>query len=152
MARKKKVQVETPPSTAPKRWKGILAEHWQSQGGKWAAPQHYNCTYMAMFPPALPHYFIRRFTEPKDIVLDPFSGRGTTAVEAMAQGRFGIGNDLNDYLAMKLCGYTVCPADSHSKIKDISNVTLRTNGGNGVVREILEDVLNLDFIKILYKK
>jgi 3-deoxy-D-manno-octulosonate 8-phosphate phosphatase (KDO 8-P phosphatase) len=63
-----------------------------------------------------------------------------------------VGNDLNDYLAMKLCGYTVCPADSHSKIKDISNVTLRTNGGNGVVREILEDVLNLDFIKILYKK
>jgi len=51
---------------------------------------------MAMFPPSLPHYFIRRFTEPGDIVLDPFSGRGTTAVEAMAQNRIGIGNDLND--------------------------------------------------------
>ena len=51
---------------------------------------------MAMFPPTLPHYFIRRFTELGDIVLDPFSGRGTTAVEAMAQNRIGIGNDLND--------------------------------------------------------
>ena len=51
---------------------------------------------MAMFPPALPHYFIRRFTQTGDVVLDPFSGRGTTAVEAMAQGRIGIGNDLND--------------------------------------------------------
>ena len=40
-------------------------------------------SYMAMFPPALPHYFIRRFTKPGDIVLDPFSGRGTTAVKAM---------------------------------------------------------------------
>ena len=28
-------------------------------------------------------------------MLDPFSGRGTTAVEASAQGRIGIGNDLN---------------------------------------------------------
>ena len=62
-----------------------------------------------------------------------------------------IGNDLNDYLAMQLCGFTACPADSHSKIKKISDVVLKTNGGNGVVRELLEDVLGLDFIKILYQ-
>ena len=62
-----------------------------------------------------------------------------------------VGNDLNDYLVMQLCGYTVCPADSHSKIKEISDVVLKTNGGNGVVRELLEDVLSLDFIKILYQ-
>ena len=69
---------------------------WQENNRRWAAPQHYTCNHMAMFPPALPHYFIRRFTEPGDIVLDPFSGRGTTAVEAIAQNRVGIGNDLND--------------------------------------------------------
>jgi len=51
---------------------------------------------MAMFPPSLPHYFIRRFTHPGDIVLDPFCGRGTTPVEAMAQNRVGIGNDFNE--------------------------------------------------------
>jgi DNA modification methylase len=92
---KKKVQIETPPSTARNKWRNVFAEHWQSHGGKWAAPQHYNCTYMAMFPPELPHYFIKRFTKLGDTVLDPFSGRGTTAVEASAQGRIGIGNDLN---------------------------------------------------------
>jgi hypothetical protein len=69
---------------------------WQDNNRRWAAPQHYTCSYMAMFPPALPHYFIRRFTEPGDIVLDPFSGRGTTTLEAIAQGRIGVGNDLND--------------------------------------------------------
>jgi DNA modification methylase len=69
---------------------------WQDNNRRWAAPQHYTCSYMAMFPPALPHYFIRRFTEPGNIVLDPFSGRGTTALEAIAQDRIGIGNDLND--------------------------------------------------------
>ena len=62
-----------------------------------------------------------------------------------------VGNDLNDYLVMQLCGYAICPADSHSKIKEISDVVLKKNGGNGVVRELLEDVLGLDFIKILYQ-
>ncbi len=60
------------------------------------------------------------------------------------------GNDLNDYHVMQLCGYTACPADSHSIIKDTSNISLDANGGCGVVRELLEEVLNLDFIKILY--
>ena len=96
MKRRPKVNLETPTSSAPNNWQDIDAQHWQSHGGKWAAPQHYMCTYMAMFPPALPHYFIRKFSEPGDIILDPFSGRGTTAVEAMAQNRFGIGNDLNE--------------------------------------------------------
>ena len=69
---------------------------WQNNNRRWAASQHYSCSYMAMFPPSLPHYFIRRFTKPGDIILDPFSGRGTTVLEAIAQNRIGIGNDLND--------------------------------------------------------
>jgi 3-deoxy-D-manno-octulosonate 8-phosphate phosphatase (KDO 8-P phosphatase) len=63
-----------------------------------------------------------------------------------------IGNDLNDYRVMEICGLTVCPADSHDRIKKISDIVLKTNGGYGVVRELLEDVLDLDFIKILYKE
>ena len=62
-----------------------------------------------------------------------------------------VGNDLNDYLAMQLCGHRACPADSHPKIKLISNICLNTNGGKGVVRELLEEVFNIDFIKILNK-
>ena len=61
-----------------------------------------------------------------------------------------VGNDLNDFHVMKICGYSACPADSHKKIKELSNVVLNTRGGEGVVRELLEEVLNLDFIKILY--
>jgi YrbI family 3-deoxy-D-manno-octulosonate 8-phosphate phosphatase len=63
-----------------------------------------------------------------------------------------VGNDLNDYHVMQLCGYTACPSDSHKKIKSIANVVLKTRGGNGIVRELLEEVLCLDFINILYKK
>ena len=63
-----------------------------------------------------------------------------------------VGNDLNDYLVMSICGFTAWPADSHEKIKQISNIVLKTNGGHGVVRELLEDILDLDFIEILYKE
>jgi YrbI family 3-deoxy-D-manno-octulosonate 8-phosphate phosphatase len=63
-----------------------------------------------------------------------------------------VGNDLNDYLVMQVCGYTACPIDSHPRIKEISENILTTKGGNGVVRELLEQVFNLDFIKILYSK
>jgi site-specific DNA-methyltransferase (adenine-specific) len=50
---------------------------------------------MAMFPPSIPRYFINQYTEKGDTVLDPFSGRGTTVLEACVAGRIGIGNDLN---------------------------------------------------------
>ena len=61
-----------------------------------------------------------------------------------------LGNDLNDYYAMKLCGFSACPSDSHSKIVSVSNIILKTSGGNGVVRELLEEVLELNLLKILY--
>ena len=63
-----------------------------------------------------------------------------------------VGNDLNDYNSMTISGFSTCPADSHPKIKKISNFVLKTNGGKGIVRELLEDVLSLDFIEILYNK
>lgn len=63
-----------------------------------------------------------------------------------------VGNDINDYRAMQLCGYSVCPADSHPKIKNISDVVLKTLGGKGVVRELLEEVFEVDFIKTLEPK
>ena len=63
-----------------------------------------------------------------------------------------VGNDLNDYNAMQLCGYTACPIDSHIIIKQLATYTLKTKGGEGVVRELLEDIMKLDFIQIFYSQ
>ena len=63
-----------------------------------------------------------------------------------------VGNDLNDYHAMLLCGFSFAPADSHPKIRELATSVLRSNGGSGVIRELVEDVLQLDFLKILYLK
>jgi YrbI family 3-deoxy-D-manno-octulosonate 8-phosphate phosphatase len=61
-----------------------------------------------------------------------------------------VGNDLNDYRAMQLCGYSACPVDSHPSIKKIAGTVLSVKGGEGVVRELLEKVFEIDFIKLMY--
>lgn len=51
--------------------------------------------YYAMFPTRFADEVISRFTRAGDIVLDPFSGRGTAVFSAAHQGRFGIGIEIN---------------------------------------------------------
>jgi len=50
---------------------------------------------MAMFPPSIPHVFVKWLTEPLDLVADPFSGRGTAPFEAGLLGRRSFGGDAN---------------------------------------------------------
>lgn len=61
-----------------------------------------------------------------------------------------IGNDINDINAMSLCEFTFCPSDSHELVKKIANITLRTKGGDGIMREILEEHFKVDTYKLLY--
>ncbi|MCH8884364.1 MAG: site-specific DNA-methyltransferase [SAR324 cluster bacterium] len=53
-----------------------------------------NTGHSAAFPSALPEWFIRLFTEPGDLVLDPFLGVGTTAVAAKRLGRAWCGIEI----------------------------------------------------------
>lgn len=55
-----------------------------------------NKSHSAAFPEALPEWFVRLFTQPGDIVLDPFIGSGTTAVAALQLGRQFVGIDVNE--------------------------------------------------------
>jgi site-specific DNA-methyltransferase (adenine-specific) len=48
-----------------------------------------------MFPAKVAHYFIQRYSRTGDLVLDPFSGRGTVPLQARVEGRRTISNDLN---------------------------------------------------------
>ena len=74
-----------------------LAPEWKDQQRLWGHSFHPMCSYLASFPAALTHAFIARYSRPGDVVLDPFSGRGTTALQACAEGRIGVGNDLNPF-------------------------------------------------------
>ena len=48
----------------------------------------------ATFPRALASWFIRLFTQPGDLVLDPFLGSGTTALACTELGRHFVGIEL----------------------------------------------------------
>ncbi len=71
----------------------VTDEFWTSKQRQ--ASSIHEISYRACFKPQLPNYFINLFTEPGDIVYDPFSGRGTTAIEAALCKRNVIANDVN---------------------------------------------------------
>ena len=48
----------------------------------------------ATFPVQLPSWFIELFTDPGDVVLDPFAGSGTTLAAAKELGRNSVGIDI----------------------------------------------------------
>ncbi|MBE2212538.1 MAG: site-specific DNA-methyltransferase [Opitutaceae bacterium] len=65
-------------------------------------------SYRACFKPALPRFFISRFTQPGDLVYDPFMGRGTTLLEAALMGRRVAGCDISP-LGAVLVGPRLAP-------------------------------------------
>jgi 3-deoxy-D-manno-octulosonate 8-phosphate phosphatase (KDO 8-P phosphatase) len=52
-----------------------------------------------------------------------------------------MGDDLPDYPVMKMVGIPVCPKDAAVEIKAISHYISDKNGGEGCVREVLEQVM-----------
>ena len=71
----------------------------------WTARQRqanslHEVSYRACFKPQLPAFFIERLSRTGDTVYDPFSGRGTTAIEAALLGRQVVANDVNPLSAV----------------------------------------------------
>lgn len=71
----------------------IFEEFWTSKQRQ--SSSIHEISYRACFKAQLPAFFIERFTREGDIVYDPFSGRGTTVIEAGLSGRRVIANDIN---------------------------------------------------------
>ncbi|HLP71431.1 MAG TPA: HAD hydrolase family protein [Bacteroidales bacterium] len=54
-----------------------------------------------------------------------------------------MGDDIPDYKVMKIAGVPVCPSDADSEIKQISSYISDRKGGEGAVRDVIEQVLRL---------
>lgn len=53
-----------------------------------------------------------------------------------------LGDDINDLDVMQEVGFSACPADAVKQIKKIASVVLTKNGGQGCVREFLDEWLS----------
>lgn len=71
----------------------IVGEFWTSKQRQ--ANALHEIAYRACFKAQLPNFFLTKLTEPGDTVYDPFSGRGTTVIEAALNRRNIIANDIN---------------------------------------------------------
>ena len=71
----------------------FTSEFWTSRQRQ-ASPIH-EVSYRACFKPQLPRFFIELLTRKGGTVYDPFSGRGTTVIEAGLLGRDVVANDAS---------------------------------------------------------
>ena len=54
-----------------------------------------------------------------------------------------MGDDIPDYPVMKLVGLAACPKDAVPEIQDVSHYVSQKKGGNGCVRDVIEQVLKV---------
>lgn len=120
-----------------------IEPEWKDQPRLWGPALHPMCSYLASFPAALAHAFIGRYSRRGDVVLDPFSGRGTTPLQACAEGRVGVGNDLNP-LAHLLTAAKVEPATRAETATRLASLRLTwsatADGWLAISREVLADL------------
>jgi len=72
-------------------------------------------------------------------VLDDFIAKNDIAADSIAY----MGDDLPDIEAMRKVGVASCPNNAVAEIKAISDYVSHRNGGDGCVRDIIEQVMRV---------
>jgi len=112
----------------------------------------------AKFPPQLPKKIMMELTNPKEIVLDPMVGSGTTLLEAYLSGRYGVGIDI-DTLALKICKAKVTSIKNHQIFeygkKILHQAWFAVTYNNKQIRDAIEktfDFKTMEFINKWFAK
>ncbi len=100
----------------------LSLEFWTSRQRQ--ASNLHEISYRACYKPQLPRHCIERLTRPRERVYDPFSGRGTTAIEAALLGRRVAANDVNP-LSRMLAEPRLTPPDPIAVAQRLKEIPLR---------------------------
>jgi hypothetical protein len=103
----------------------LTGEFWTARQRQ-ANPLH-EVSYRACYKPQLPRLFIEQLSAPGDRVYDPFSGRGTTALEAALLGRRVAANDINP-LARILLEPRLAPPAPEAVAERLRQIPLEASG------------------------
>ena len=90
-----------------------------------------NKGHSATFPVDLPSWFIKLFTKPGDLVLDPFIGSGTTAVAAKQLGRYYVGIEI-DPTYIRIAESRLNSVPAQNALLDITQYLDPQTTGNGL--------------------
>jgi len=100
----------------------------------WTAKQRqansiHEISYRACYKPQLPAFFIDKYSKTHDVVYDPFSGRGTTVLQAGLMNRAVIANDLNPLSTILCKSRFFIPeiADIEKRLSEISFINKRAD-------------------------
>jgi hypothetical protein len=104
---------------------GYTNEFWTARQRQ--ASSIHEISYRACFKPQLPRFFISLLTDKEDTVYDPFSGRGTTVIEAGLSGRRVIANDTNP-LSWIMTGPRFSPPSLNEVEERLSAIPLDSDG------------------------
>lgn len=85
---------------------------------------HYVVPYRGHSSPQLVDYAIKRYSEKGQVVLDPFSGRGTTALQANLEGRVAYSSDINP-LAVRLTRAKTMPIGLEEVVMRLNQIDFR---------------------------
>jgi DNA modification methylase len=94
---------------------------WHAVSPRWGHSMHPMCSYHGMFPAKIAHYFIQRYSREDDLIFDPFSGRGTTPLQARVEGRRTVANDLSP-LAYVLSRAKAAPPSWDATIRKVADL------------------------------
>lgn len=104
---------------------------------------HFSISYPESFRPGIPALMIDRYSKPGDVVLDPFAGRGTTALEAAIKGRIPFTSDINP-LAVMISQAKVNPADLTEVALELQRLDLRRPVGINSYKQFFEPFYDID--------
>jgi hypothetical protein len=105
----------TAPADARKPRDEVQGTNWapgEAQAAGWAYPgnrlptfsgTHTATGHSAAFPVGLPAWFVRAYSDPGDVVFDPFVGSGSTILAAASECRVGLGVELSPGYCDVIC-------------------------------------------------
>lgn len=107
---------------------------------------HALCPYFAMFPPEFVREQVEKHSKPGDLILDPFSGRGTTLLESLLLGRNAIAADINPVAYCVSAAKANVPSLNEvlAEIDNLEWIYLRRHY-DPPVRPVLSDFFNYAF-------
>ncbi len=101
-------------------WPTEARELWSSK--QRGSSKIHEISYRACFKPELPEYFINAYSKVGDTVLDPFAGRGTTAIQSALMSRRVQSNDVNPLSAILARGRLYPPKCEDEVVQRLSQI------------------------------